>query len=74
MALPSTMTSAYRPLAEDMLLLDVAKKDSTGAFKRPASPPRLPYPHKPTLKARTSQSKISCQPVQKVRKRHFSPI
>jgi hypothetical protein len=31
MALPATMTSACSPLAEDILLLDVAKKDSTGA-------------------------------------------
>lgn len=30
MALPATMTSVYKPLAQDVLLLDVAKKDSTG--------------------------------------------
>jgi hypothetical protein len=30
MALPSTMTWASKPLAEDILLLDAAKKDSTG--------------------------------------------
>jgi hypothetical protein len=34
MALPATMISAYRPLAENILLLDVAKKDSTGTFER----------------------------------------
>jgi hypothetical protein len=35
MAPPAAMTSSYRPLAEDLLLLDAAKKDSTGTFKRP---------------------------------------
>ena len=44
MALRSTMTSASKPLAaeaagrryEDILLLDVAKKDSTGTLRTPA--------------------------------------
>ena len=34
MALPSTMTWASKPLAEDILLLDAAKKDSTGTRSR----------------------------------------
>ena len=34
MGLPSTMTWASKPLAEDILLLDAAKKDSTGPRSR----------------------------------------
>jgi|HubBroStandDraft_6_1064221.scaffolds.fasta_scaffold352510_2 hypothetical protein len=32
MALPARVTSAYTPLAEDVLLLDAAGKDSTGTL------------------------------------------
>jgi hypothetical protein len=38
MALPARMTSAYKPPVAAILLLDAAKKDSTGTFKGPPHP------------------------------------